>query len=328
MKRATTVFLAAVFVLAAMGSAFGAGEPEEQFIRIATGGTGGNFYRLGAGIASVWNDEVEGIVASTQSTDGSPHNAELLAAGEVEVAFMGADIARDAYHTTGRFEDEEEGYYEALNFITYLYPNPQMFLVMNWAADEIQSLRDLEGKRVSKGAIGSLGEAYFLETMEVLGIDPDDVIQEHTVHGAAIDQVRDRHIDAVLWPDAAGSASHMEILETGHAQARSIDDEVIEHFTTGGWDINFEYTLPADTYRNQPDDVHTFAAPIILLAHADLEEELVYELTKALHENQQALVAIADLLAEFMTLETALEGQQIPLHPGAERYYQEEGALR
>ncbi len=327
MKRLTTVLIALVLVFGVGFALFSAAEPDVQFVRIATGGTGGNFYRLGAGIASVWNDEVEDIVASTQSTDGSPHNAELLAAGEVEIAFMGADIARDAYHNTGRFADEPEGYYQALNFITYLYPNPQMFLVMDWAADEIDTMADIAGKRVSKGAIGSLGEVYFLETMKVLGIDPDDVIQEHTVHGAAIDQVRDRHIDVVMWPDAAGSASHMEILETGHAEARSVDPEIIEHFTTGAWDINFEYTLPADTYRNQPEDVYTFAAPIILLAHADLPDDLVYELTKTLHENQPALVAIADLLAEFMTVDVALEGQQIPLHPGAERFYAEAGVL-
>ena len=75
MKRAIAIFISAVFLLAIAPSLYSAGEPEDQFIRIATGGTGGNFYRLGAGIASVWNDEVEGIVASTQSTDGSPHNA-------------------------------------------------------------------------------------------------------------------------------------------------------------------------------------------------------------------------------------------------------------
>lgn len=327
MRRILTLVLTFVLVLVLAPALFARGTADVEFVRIATGGTGGNFYRLGAGIASVWNDEIDGIVASTQSTDGSPHNAELLANGEVEIAFMGADISRDAYHNRGRFADEEPGRYEAINFITYLYPNPQMFLVMDWAADEIESVRDIVGKRVSKGAIGSLGEVYFLETLNVLGIDPDDVIQEHTVHGAAIDQVRNRQIDVVMWPDAAGSASHMEILETGWAQARSLDPEIIEHFTSGNWDINFEYTLPANTYRNQPDDINTFAAPIVLLARSDLDEELVYNLTRAIHENQPALVAVADLLARFMTVDTALNGRAVPLHPGAERYYREAGAL-
>ncbi|TVQ40856.1 MAG: TAXI family TRAP transporter solute-binding subunit [Spirochaetaceae bacterium] len=327
MRRILILIIVTALILLGAASALARGAPDVQFVRIATGGTGGNFYRLGAGIASVWNDEIDGIVASTQSTDGSPHNAELLAGGEVEIAFMGADISRDAFHNTGRFADEEPGRYEVLNFMTYLYPNPQMFLVMEWAADDIRTMSDVVGKRVSKGAIGSLGEVYFLETMEVLGIDPGSVIQEHTVHGAAIDQVRNRQIDVVMWPDAAGSASHMEILETGWAEARSLDPEVRRHFTSGGWDINFEYTLPANTYRNQPNDVHTFAAPIVLLAHADLDEELVYQLTKAVHENQRALVAVADLLARFMTPETALNGMAVPLHPGAERFYREAGVL-
>ncbi len=328
MKRSRYALLfLAVFVLVPVTAVFTSGRAEVTFVRIATGGTGGNFYRLGAGIASVWNDEVDGIVASTQSTDGSPHNAELLAAEEVEVAFMGADISRDAYNNTGRFADAEEGRYQNLRFMTYLYPNPQMFIVMDWAADDIATVEDVVGKRVSKGAIGSLGETYFLETMELLGIDPGRVVQEHTVHGAAIDQVRNRQIDVVMWPDAAGSASHMEILETGWAEARSLDRSVIEHFTTGRWDINVPYTLPAGTYRNQPNDVNTYAAPIVLLVREDLDEELVYQLTQAVHENQRALVSIADLLARFMTLETALNGQAVPLHPGAARFYREQGVI-
>ncbi|MBU8914319.1 MAG: TAXI family TRAP transporter solute-binding subunit [Spirochaetales bacterium] len=327
MKRVVTLCVAAVFMVVMIPAVFGADVSETDFVRIATGGTGGNYYRLGAGIASVWNDEVEGVVASTQSTDGSPHNAELMADGEVEIAFMGGDVARDAYNNQGRFADAEPGRYEVLNFITYMYPNPQMFIVMEWAADEIKTIRDIVGMRVSKGAIGSLGELYFLETMEVLGIDPSDVIQEHTVHGAAIDQVRNRQIDVVLWPDAAGSASHMEILETGWAEARSVDPEVIEHFTTGPWDINFEFTLPANTYRNQPNDVRTHAAPIVFLARADLDEDLVYELTKAIYENQKALVAVAGIVAQGMSLEASQNGQSMPLHPGAERFYKEVGVL-
>lgn len=326
MKSVVTFAIAVVFMVAMIPAAFGGG-PEAEFVRIATGGTGGNFYRLGAGLASVWNDTIEGVVCSTQSTGGSPTNAELLAGGEVEVAFMGAATARHAYNNTGRFADAEPGRYEVINFITYLYPNPQMFIVMEWAANKIETVSDIVGKRVSKGSIGSLGESYFLETVKVLGIDPGDVIQEHTVHGSAIDQVRNRQIDVVLWPDAAGSASHMEIMETGWADARSLDPELIEHFTTGTWDINFEYTLPANTYRNQPNDVNTYAAPIILLAHEDLDADIVYEMTKAVYENQPALIAVAGIVARFMSHEASQNGRSMPLHPGAERYYREVGVL-
>lgn len=327
MTRTRVGLLVALMVTVLVLGAFAEGSQETSFVRIATGGTGGNYYRLGAGIASVWNDEIEGIVASTQSTDGSPHNAELLAARDVEVAFMGADVSRNAYENAGRFAEEDADKYRNMRFITYLYPNPQMFIVMEWAADQIESLEDIEGMRVSKGAIGSLGETYFLETCEVLGVDPDDVIKEDTVHGSAIDQVRNRQIDAVLWPDAAGSASHMEILDTGWAEARSLNREVIDHFTSGAWDINFPYTLPAETYPNQPEAVDTFAAPIVLLTRENVDEDLVYELTSQIYANRDALVSVAGLVAQFMTIDTALNGRAVPLHPGAERFYREQGVL-
>ena len=324
MKRVAAVLTALVLVAAVASVVFARGAAEREFVRIATAGTGGNMYRIGAGMASIWNDEIEGVTFSTQSTGGSPHNAELMATGQVEVAFIGAEIAEQAFLGFGRFEGEDPEKYSNINYLVYVYPNFHAMIVHPNAADEIQSEYDLEGKVVSKGLLGSQGEAWWFHMVETLGLNLDTIVMEDTVHGEAIDQMRDGIIDATYWQDGYGSPSHFEMLEMG-AQLRSLHPDAIEAFTTGNFHMNEPYTLPAGTYPNQPEAVTGVISPIIMIVRSDVDEDLVYQMTKALYENQRALASIAGLLADFMTLDDAGIGKVVPVHPGAARYYEEHG---
>ena len=93
MRKGLMLVLCIVLALVIVGGLFAEGSREEvEYVRVATAGSGGNYYRLGAGMASLWNDEIEGIQASIQSTGGSVANLELLADKEVEIAFVGCPI--------------------------------------------------------------------------------------------------------------------------------------------------------------------------------------------------------------------------------------------
>ena len=324
MKRFVTLLLVVALLAAGISTVFAGGGQERQFVRIATAGTGGNMYRIGAGMAAVWNDTIEGVTFSTQSTSGSPHNAELMATGQVEVAFSGADIVDQAYNTSGRFADEEEGKYHNINYLVYVYPNVQALLVHPNAADQIQNEYDLEGKRVSKGLLGSQGEATFFHMAEQLGLDQNSMTLEDTVHGEAIDQMRDNLIDAVYWQDGYGSPSHFEMLEMG-AIMRSLHPDAIAALTSGPFHVNEAFTLPGGTYPNTPHDVETVISPIIMTVRADVDEDLVYQMVKALYDNQAALASIAGLIADTLTIDQAGAGMVAPPHPGARRFYEEQG---
>ncbi len=307
-----------------------------EYIRVATAGSGGNYYRLGAGMTSLWNDlfgnmdeidtkeyNAKEIMSTIQATQGSPHNCDLLADGDVEIAFLSAAVAYDAYYNLGRFEDRPKDRYKNLRFIGFMYPNPNWLVALEWAP-EIEDLRDLKGKRVSVGMIGSQGEVYWQRMMDFLGWTYDDISAEYTVHGTAIDQVRNRQIDALLWPDAPTSPSYTEIFQTGFARALSYPQDVIEYMTEDS--LDFPYTIPANTIPGQTNAFDTFAAAAILGVREGVDEEIVYNLLKSMHENKNYLVDIYRL-ASFISVEDAAFGQPFPLHPGAEKFYKEIGVL-
>ena len=82
--------------------------------------------------------------------------------------------------------------------------------------------------------------------------------------------------------------------------------------------------IPAGTYPNQDDTIRTVMQPNFLAVRADVSEDTVYAMTKAIFENLEVLWA-ASSSAESVTLDIALNGLPVPLHPGAARYYREQG---
>lgn len=317
----TTVAAATVAIFGSFGSA--ANLSAQEFVRIATAGSGGNYYRLGGGLASAWNDKVDGIQASIQATGGTVENLDLLADREVEIAYLAGSIGKQAYDNSGQFEARPAGRYQGLRSIATVYPNPQWFVAMSWAP-EIKSIRDLKGKRVAVGTLGSQGEAWWRMIMSHVGLSYDDIQAEYTFHQTAIDQVRNKQIDAVVGPDAPGSATIQQMMDTGSARILDVDADVIAFMDQAG--LDYPYTVPSESVPGSDKPVKTFAAPTTLATHDGVTEDRVYELTKAMWESQERLLSVHPLAA-FMRLEDALDGLPFPLHPGAERFYREKGLL-
>jgi len=314
------VILLLVISLLVMG---GVAVSAKTFIRLGTAGSGGNYYRLGAGMASLWNDLFPDLQVSIQATKGSANNVDLLADKEVELSFLSANPAYQSYNNIGQWADREKDRYKGMRFVSHVYPNTQNFVAMEWAP-EIKSVRDLKGKRVSVGMLGSTGENYWKQIMEVLGWTYDDIIEEFTVHQTCIDQVRNRQIDAAIWPDAAGSASYTEMMQTGFARFVDIDDDIIEAMTK---EMDFPFTLPAGAFPGQDKPVKTFAGSAVLAAREDVPEDIIYKLIKSMYENQEFLINVHPI-TKYMVLEQAINGQPFPLHPGAEKYYREMGVIK
>lgn len=290
----------------------------QQFVRIATAGSGGNYYILGAGLSAILNNEI-GTQASIQATGGTVENLDLLADEEVELAYLSGGAGAQAYGNDGQFAERPEGRYKNLRAIATVYPNLEWFVAID---PSIESLRDLKGKRVAVGTQGSAGEAWWRQIMAHLGWTYDDIVPEYTTHQSTIDQIRNRQVDAVVWPDAPGSATIQEIVTTGLGVVKNIDDDVIKYMDDQG--LDFAYTIPAEGVPGGDQPIKTFASPITLATHEDVPEELIYQITKTMFEQKDALIK-AHPLAEYMAVEDALSGLPFPVHPGAKRYYEEQG---
>ncbi|KIL49395.1 TAXI family TRAP transporter solute-binding subunit [Jeotgalibacillus soli] len=283
---------------------------------IATGGTGGVYYPIGGGIAQILEEEL-GITATAQVTGASVENMQLLSKGDVQIAFTQNDIADYAVNGIEVFDEKLEG----ISGISTLYPEIIQLVV---AADsDIQSVEDLKGKKVSVGAPGSGNEANSVQILEAAGLTYDDIEEELKSYADSADSFKDGLIDAMFVTSGVPNASVSDIAVTKGVRVISIDDEVIAALKEK-YPFFIDEVVPAGSYDGQDEDAKTVAVLAALTVNSDLSEDDVYDITKAIYDNLDTLGSKHEKAKEI-TLEKALDGLTIPLHPGAQKYFDEEG---
>jgi uncharacterized protein len=294
----------------------GAGDKPSSLI-IATGGTAGTYYPLGGGMATLISDKVK-VNTTAQVTGAAVENMRLLGSGEVDLAFAQGDIADYAANGTEMFK---EGAVKNLTAIGGLYLETIQVVVTD--SSGIKSVADLKGKKVSVGAPGSGTEINARQILEAYGLTFDDLKTERLSFGDSAKKMQDGGLDAAFVTAGAPTAAVNELSATTGVRILPIDDDKIASIKDK-YKFYSEQTIPAKTYPKQDADVKTIAVKAIITVRAELDEELVYNITKSLYENTQQLIAINAKANEIKT-EKALEGISIPIHPGAKKYLDEKG---
>ncbi|MFA5672214.1 MAG: TAXI family TRAP transporter solute-binding subunit [Synergistaceae bacterium] len=308
------------FIVMAMILVFAGAASAATFINIGTGSTGGTYYPVGAGMAKVWNSAIPGMKANAQSTGGTAQNLALLGKGEAEVIFADG-LYFFAYEGKGTFEGKPM---KELRGLVPLYAEPIHFLVAK--GSNIKSIKDLKGKRVSVGAVGSGTEVTVRTLLKVAGIDPDkDIRAENLGLSDTAGAFADKNIDAALTVGALGIAGVVEITTLGTAEFRDIPDDIVAKL---GKELPYylPFDIPANTYKDQTKPVKAMASWNVLITTEKLGEEDAYKMTKALYEHKQDILNISTRLAS-MSPEN-LKYIQVPLHKGSEKYYKEIGAVK
>ncbi|MCC1482596.1 TAXI family TRAP transporter solute-binding subunit [Roseibaca sp. Y0-43] len=307
----TTALAAAVALLAAPVAA--------QELSIATGGTGGTYFPYGGGLAEVINNHVEGASASAEVTGASVENVALIARGDSDIAIALADTVFGAYTGTGAFEGRQVGELRALASI---YPNAVQIVTL--AGSGISSIEDLRGKRVSVGAPGSGTEVSAQTLLAANGITYEDFDEQRLNFNETADALRDGDIDAGFWSVGPPTSSILNLATTREISMIAMTEEQIAAAIAA--EPTFApYTLRAGLYEGMTDGVPTISTPNVLIVHEDMDEELAYNITKAMYENVAELIAIHPA-ANDTTLEFSVAATPIPFHPGALRYLEEVGA--
>lgn len=300
---------------------------EARNYTVATASTGGTFYPVGVGMASLWTDKLAdlNVRASAISSAGSAENVAMMHTGEVEFSIIGGYFGRIAYE--GIEELEQLGPVERLRTITSLWPNVEQWIMLSDKAPT-GTIEDVRGQRVNVGRPGSGTELYSMHTLRGLGIDPDtDVSFEYVGFSEAVDLLRDGRIDGGNiggGPPIAALTEAYSSMGADRITMLEFTDEQLEAVQTDSPMPFYRYTLPANTYPGQTEPVETIAQVTLLAAVSDLEDEVVYEMTKAIFENNEYLRNIHAIMAGIQ-LETALDGLPAPLHAGAYDYYVEQG---
>lgn len=295
------------------------GQPQEQTpeqLIIATGGSAGTYYPLGGGMAQIITDNTN-VSATAQVTGASVENMRLIQNGDVDLALTQTDIADYAVNGTLMFENSKV---ENLQGIATLYFETVQIVIP--AGSNIQSVEDLKGKRVSVGAPGSGAEANASQILEIHGLTFDDLKAEHLSFGDSTQKIQDGNLDAAFVTAGAPTAAVTELSATRGVKLLPIAQDKIDALIAK-YPYYAQETIPAGTYKDQ-EEIKTVSVKAMLVVRKELPEDLVYNITKSIYENTDKLVAI-NAKAKSITLETALDGLSLEIHPGALKFYQEKG---
>ncbi|APH73756.1 immunogenic protein [Aquibium oceanicum] len=326
------IFSALVAMGLVAGSSVQAQEP--QFFRIGTGGTAGTYYPIGGLIANAISNPpgsrpcedggscgVPGLIATALSANGSVANVNAIAGGTLESGFSQSDVATWAQTGTGIWQDREA--VTKLRAIANLYPET-IHLVAS-AESGIKSVADLAGKRVSldEPGSGTLVDARII--LEAYGLSEDDVEAAFLKPDQAAERMRDGAMDAFFFVGGFPAGAIAELASQEDITLVPISGSEAEG-VIGKYTFFAENTVPGGTYEGVDEDTTTLSVGAQWITSADQPDDLIYNVTAALwNDNTRKLLDAGHQKGKQITLETALDGVGIPLHPGAARFYEEKG---
>ncbi|MGH8387764.1 MAG: TAXI family TRAP transporter solute-binding subunit [Pseudomonas sp.] len=290
------------------------------FINILTGGTSGVYYPIGVGLSQIYSDGIPGAKTSVQATKASVENLNLLQAGRGELALALGDSVADAKNGV-----EDAGFkapLTKLRAIAGAYPN-YIQIVANKESG-IKTLADLKGKTISVGAPKSGTELNARAIFKAAGLTYEDMSKvQYLPFAESVELIKNRQLDATLQSSGLGMAAIRDLSSTMPLNYVSIPPDVVSKIGNSAYQ---PAQIPANTYDGQPESVPTVAITNILVTREDVSVDVAYQMTKLMFENLTRL-GNSHSAAKDIKLQNAAKNLPIPLHPGAERYYKEAGAL-
>jgi TRAP transporter TAXI family solute receptor len=315
MKKTVTQIIVATFALFLLSTCGERG----TLLSIAAGPTGGSWHPVGGVIGNVINKYVPGIRVNVESTEGGVQNVRLLGTHEADIGMSIAATALNGYRG-------ETPYQQSFTNIRTLIASFQLgYLQMVVLEDsDMQSVEDIEGKRVVLGPPGHGAIPRQREVYQEMGISFEDFTPVYLPFRDSLQSLGDRRVDASVVYMAQPSPSLLEFAVTNEFRMLPVSEEyrkqVIEkypYFLSG--------TVAKDVY-GLSEDVPTLATSSVILVREEISEELVYQIVKAILEHVDEVQATHPSMEGFSS-EMSVLGPVVPFHKGAERYFKEVGLL-
>ena len=306
---AMTLALCMIFALCLSSTAFAA-----ESLTFTTGGETGTYYAFGSVIAQYVSTNSD-VDVTAVTGNGSQANVEDMDAGFYQLVFCQSDVMSYAYAGTNLFEDI--GAIDSFSVVGALYMEQVQIVTMN---PDIKTVADLKGKNVSIGALGS--GVYFnaIDVLGVYGMTEDDIKPVYQSFGDSAESLKDGKIDAAFIVSGAPTTAITDLSTSGDVFLVSIEEDKIAELI----ELSPYYspnTVAADTY-GMPEDAQTVAIAAVVLVRDDVSEDAVYTFTKTVFDNMDQLQhgKAAELSLEFASSIT-----DVPYHPGAAKYFAEQG---
>ncbi|MDO5724842.1 MAG: TAXI family TRAP transporter solute-binding subunit [Tissierellia bacterium] len=289
-------------------------------INMPTAATTGALYPLGSALANLWNQNIENINVSAQASDGGIDNLNLLSIGEAQVSMAVISNVRDSYLGLGKFENNKN---PDLRIIAGLYLNPNQVVVSK--TQNINSLSDLKDKRFVSGAPGSTTEEEAGIHLKASGLNyPEDLKIQNVGFTEAVDLMRNKMADGCWIMAGIPNSAVEQLLMTTDSKLISIEDDIFEKLKAE-YPFYIRYEIPANTYEKQSETIYTTAIKMVMFTDKNLDESIVYEMTKVFWENLDELSKTNKMLKDLDINTTLKDLADIPIHDGAMKYYKEMG---
>jgi TRAP transporter TAXI family solute receptor len=305
---------AALAVLATPAAAQKANWPKS--LTLGTASVGGTFFIYGQVWATLAGDTV-GVPISTQQTQGPNQNIILVDSKQIELGMTTMGIALQGWKGEGAWTQGKK--FTNVRAIFPMYDTPFHFITTDKTG--IRSVKELNGRTVGVGPRAGTPGTYFPMMFEALGVKPSAIR-----YGGGSDmagQVGDGLLDVFAFAAGLPISAYSEMEAQRAVVFFSFSQDEIKTLTSKFPELA-PTKIPAGTYKTLKEDQPTVGVFNFAIAHKDLPDDLVYEIVKAVMDNNPRMVQGHAASVESIPA-NATKNTFLPFHPGAAKYYREKG---
>jgi len=291
---------------------------EKKVISIGTAPPGGAWYGIGGALADVITKELEGIKAVAEVTGAAIENVKLLGTKKIDIGFTINDIAKQGYEGKEPFKEK----YSNLRTLVSSIQKGSL-QVVSLKGLGLEYISELKGKRVAVGPAGHGSLKNLREIFEVLGFTFNDIKPVYLPYEQSLTALGDKKVDAAVIYVAPPAPSIKEFAITHDIKLLGLKEEELNALIKK-YPNYIPDKLSKNLYKGMDKDIITVSTANVILVDADLSEELVYKITSAIFKNIEKIRASHPSAKDF-NLQVATKGASVPFHPGAIRFFKEQG---
>lgn len=297
------------------------GEPASGvFVGFAGGPPGGSFFPAAGAISTFVEQRLPDLNITVEGTGGSGENVRLVNNGDTDMGVAFGGDLHAGYFGTDEFADSPQTNLRAVGLLFWGYDH-----LVTLQDGAIRSVADLEGKRLAIGGTGTgsalTGERYFrhlglLDTMRV----------SYLGGTAASTALKDGQVDVYHWVSGVPNSAVLDTMATHDVLLMDLATPAIESGFLEAYPYYAVGEIPAESYDDIEAPVPTIVMGTYWIVNTDVPDDIVYDMVKEAYSPDGA-VFMRQTFAPLrdMTSDQALQGLTVPLHPGAQRYWEEVG---
>ena len=309
------VFAACLLAIATSTGVLAADPNWPKSLTLATASPGGVYYVYGDALAKILTEKL-GFPVNSFPTQGSIQNVKLLDSGGAQLGLIAMSTGLEGWNGTGEWTKGAR--FRNIRALFPMYDNP--FQAAALLRSGITNWAQLNGKRIGVGPPSGIAATHAPAILKIVGISSQ--LNYGSYDGMAV-ELLDGRIDAMLANLGAPAPTIQDVVSKEPVVFLSFSAEQMEAIRKDMPEFG-PSTIPAGTYRYLDQDYITIGAPNFAIGRADLPDDLVYQLVKAVFENQPRLVKATSTASDTLP-QNVVKDTFLPFHPGAVRYYREIG---